>query len=372
MLYQGEANFQKDRTLLDLLLHSFFSSPDPERSHERALKGLRLLQAIPATFAPPSTPHLSQELWGVHFPNPVGSAAGSDKDAEGPLAWSALGFGFAELGTLTAQAQPGNPKPRDFLLEEDQACINRLGFPNVGAAAAAQRLGRLLAGRRCPIPLGINIGKSGMTPLEDAVDDYLESSALLLPFADYLVVNVSSPNTPELRKLQEVERLGKLLEALIGQATHLAQQTQARPKPILVKIAPDLSEANIREIAKLALDIGIAGLIATNTTITRPDLRNPVNEAGGLSGRPLAKRATEVLRTLFQAVEGKLPLIGVGGIFSAEDAYERICAGASLVQVYTGLIYRGPLLPRRIAWGLNQILGREGLSNIRDAVGSRA
>lgn len=352
-------------------LRPFFFSLDPEHAHRLALQTLHWVQAAPLQPSPPSDPRLGQEVWGIRFPNPVGLAAGYDKNAEVPLAWSALGFGFAELGTLTAQAQPGNPKPRIFRLEEDRACINRLGFNNDGAAATAQRLGRLLAGQQCPIPLGFNIGKSRTTPLEDALNDYLESGTLLLPFADYLVVNVSSPNTPELRKLQEVDHLARLLEALIGQATQLAQQTGTAPKPIVVKIAPDLSQAEIHEIAKLALDIGIAGLIATNTTVERPGLRSPVNETGGLSGRPLAKRATEVLRTLFQAVEGRLPLIGVGGIFSAEDAYERICAGASLVQVYTGLIYEGPFLPRRIAHGLSRILEREGLSTIRDAVGSK-
>ena len=352
-------------------LRPLLFSLDPEHAHRLALQALHWVQAAPLQPSPPSDPRLSQEVWGVRFPNPVGLAAGYDKNAEVPLAWPALGFGFAELGTLTAQAQPGNPKPRIFRLEKDRACINRLGFNNDGAAAAARRLGRLLTGRQCPIPLGFNIGKSRTTPLEDAVNDYLESSALLLPFADYLVVNVSSPNTPELRKLQEVERLAKLLEALMMQATQLARQTDTTPKPIVVKIAPDLSEAEIQEIAKRALDIGIAGLIATNTTLDRPGLRSPIDEVGGLSGRPLAERAAEVLRSLFQAVEGRLPLIGVGGIFSAADAYERICAGASLVQVYTGLIYEGPFLPRRIAHGLSRILDREGLSHIRDAVGSK-
>ena len=289
------------------LLRRFLFSLDPEHAHHLALQALHWVQAAPLQPSPSSDSRLSQEVWGIRFPNPVGLAAGYDKNAEVPLAWPALGFGFTELGTLTAQAQPGNPKPRIFRLEKDRACINRLGFNNDGAAAAARRLGRLLTGRQCPIPLGFNIGKSRTTPLEDAVNDYLESSALLLPFADYLVVNVSSPNTPELRKLQEVERLAKLLEALITQAAQLAQQTGTAPKPIVVKIAPDLSEAEIREIAKLALDIGIAGLIATNTTLDRPGLRSPVDEVGGLSGRPLAKRATEVLRSLFQAVEGRLP-----------------------------------------------------------------
>lgn len=352
-------------------LRPFVFSLAPERAHRLVLIALRLLQASPFKSMPPSDPRLSQELWGLRFPNPVGSAAGLDKNAEVPLAWPFLGFGFAEFGTLTAQAQPGNPRPRVFRLAEDQACINRYGFPNIGAAAAAQGLSRLLKGCQRPIPFGINIGKSAKTPLENAVDDYLESCARLLPFADYLVVNVSCPNTPELRKLQEVERLGKLLEALLTQATQLAQQTATAPKPVLIKIAPDLSDTAIHEIARLALELGIAGLIATNTTLARPELRLPINEAGGLSGRPLAKRATAVMRSLFRTVEGKLPLIGVGGIFSATDAYERICAGASLVQLYTGLIYEGPFLARRIAHGLNHILDREGLDNIREAVGSK-
>ncbi len=383
MLYQGEANLQKKGgdplaplsqsffSFLDPVFRSSFSVFTPELAHRFALGALQLLQASPFKSMPPSDPRLSQELWGLRFPNPVGSAAGLDKNAKVPLVWSTLGFGFAELGTLTARAQPGNPEPRVFRLTEDQACINRCGFPNVGAAVAAQGLERLLKCRQRPIPFGINIGKSANTPLEDAVDDYLESSSQLLPFADYLVVNVSCPNTPELRKLQEVDRLGKLLEALLTQATQLAQRTATAPKPILIKIAPDLSEAAMYEIARLALDLGIAGLIATNTTLARPELRRPINEAGGLSGRPLAKRATEVMRSLFRAVEGKLPLLGVGGIFSATDAYERICAGASLVQLYTGLIYEGPFLARRIAHGLSALLARRGLSHIREAIGSK-
>ena len=211
-------------------LRRFLFSLDPEHAHRLALQALHWVQAAPLQPSPPSDPRLSQEVWGVRFPNPVGLAAGYDKNAEVPLAWPALGFGFAELGTLTAQAQPGNPKPRIFRLEKDRACINRLGFNNDGAAAAARRLGRLLTGRQCPIPLGFNIGKSRTTPLEDAVNDYLESSALLLPFADYLVVNVSSPNTPELRKLQEVERLAKLLEALITQASPTRPTDRHRPQ----------------------------------------------------------------------------------------------------------------------------------------------
>jgi dihydroorotate dehydrogenase len=208
-----------------------------------------------------------------------------------------------------------------------------------------------------------------VTPLEEAVDDYVEGWERLFPFADYLVVNVSSPNTPDLRKLQETERLGRLLEALLATNRRLAAQARTRPKPVLVKIAPDLSDAEVTEIARVSQAVSASGLIATNTTIARPSLRTPSREEGGLSGRPLARRATEVLRVLFRAVEGKLPLIGVGGIFSAQDAYARIRAGASLVQIYTGLIYEGPFLPRRIVRGLLNILTDEGLGHLREAIG---
>jgi len=352
------------------LLRPFLFTVDSERAHHLAIDALKVLQATTPALPPPSDARLSQPLWGVHFPNPVGLAAGYDKNAAVPLAWPALGFGFAELGTITAKAQPGNPKPRIFRLEQDAALINRLGFNNDGAVAVAQRLLHLLPLRRAhPIPLGFNIGKSKITPLEEAVNDYLESLERLFPFADYLVVNVSSPNTPDLRKLQESERLGRLLEALQKKNHQLATQAHRPPKPLLVKIAPDLTDGEIVEVARVALAVGVSGLIATNTTTTRPALRSTIHEEGGLSGKPLTTRATEVMRVLFRAVEGKLPLIGVGGIFSAEDAYARIRAGASLIQVYTGLIYEGPLLPRRIVYGLSRLLTRDGLRHLRDAVG---
>ncbi len=308
-------------------LRPLFFSLDPEQAHHLVLNALKLLQAsLVAPVPPPSDPRLSQELWGLRFPNPVGLAAGYDKNAQVPLAWPALGFGFAELGTVTARAQEGNPKPRIFRLEKDAALINRLGFNNNGAVAVAQRLTTLLPpGRPHPVPFGFNIGKSRVTPLEEAVDDYVESCERLFSFADYLVVNVSSPNTPR--------------------------------------------DEEVTEIARVSQAAGVSGLIATNTTIARPALRTPAREEGGLSGRPLAKRALEVLRVLFRAVEGKLPLIGVGGIFSGADAYARICAGASLIQIYTGLIYEGPLLPRRIVRGLLDILTEEGLRHLREAVG---
>ncbi len=355
-------------------LRPFFFSLDPEQAHHLALNALRLLQAsLVAPVLPPSDPRLSQELWGLRFPNPVGLAAGYDKNAQVPLAWPALGFGFAELGTVTAKAQAGNPKPRIFRLEKDAALINRLGFNNDGAVAIARRLAKLLPpSRPHPVPFGFNIGKSRVTPLAEAVDDYVESCERLFPFADYLVVNVSSPNTPDLRKLQESDRLGRLLEALLVSNRRRADQAHTQPKPVLVKIAPDLRDEEVAEIARVAQAAGASGLIATNTTIARSALRSPFQEEGGLSGRPLAKRALEVLRVLFRAVDGKLPLIGVGGIFSAEDAYARIRAGASLVQIYTGLIYEGPLLPRRIVRGLLDILSEEGFGHLREAVGKSA
>ena len=353
-------------------LRPLFFALDPEHAHRLSINALKLLQASQRKPTPAfSHQRLAQDLWGLRFPNPVGLAAGYDKNAVVPLVWSTLGFGFAELGTITAKAQPGNPKPRIFRLAQDRALINRLGFNNDGARVIAQRLPSLLTpqGSR-PIPLGFNIGKSKITPLSDAVVDYLESCEKLLPFTDYLVVNVSSPNTPELRKLQETERLGRLLEALLASIRQFAETERASPKPLLVKIAPDLSTAAIREIAQLALSIGISGLIATNTTVERSGLRAGPHEAGGLSGHPLAARARTVLRTAYRTVEGKLPIIGVGGIFSTEEAYERIRAGASLVQIYTGLIYEGPFLAQRIVRGLVRIIEREGLPHLRDAVGS--
>src|SRR5262249_16352801 len=352
-------------------LRPLFFSLDPEQAHHLALNALKLLQAsLAAPVLPPSDPRLSQDLWGLRFPNPVGLAAGYDKNAQVPLAWPALGFGFAELGTVTAKAQAGNPKPRIFRLEKDTALINRLGFNNDGAVAVTRRLAKLLPpGRPHPIPLGFNLGKPGVAPMEEAVDDYVESCERLFPFADYLVVNVSSPNTLDLRKLQESERLGRLLEALLVTNRRLADQSRARTKPVLVKIAPDLRDEEVTEIARVSQAAGASGLIAANTTVARPALRDPSREEGGLSGRPLAKRALEVLRVLFRAVDGKLPLIGVGGIFSAEDAYARIRAGASLVQIYTGLIYEGPLLPRRIVRDLLNILAEEGYEHLHEAVG---
>lgn len=356
--------------MLYSLLRPFLFAVESERTHHLTIDALKVLQATTPLLSPPSDARLSQRLWGLPFPNPVGLAAGYDKNAAVPLAWPALGFGFAELGTITAKAQPGNPKPRIFRLEQDAALINRMGFNNDGAVAVVQRLTRILPPPQLhPIPLGFNIGKSKVTPLEEAADDYVESLERLFPFADYLVINVSSPNTPELRKLQEPDRLGRLLDTLQVRSQQLAAQANRPPTPLLVKIAPDLTDAEVVEVARVALAVGVSGLIATNTTLARSGLRSTINEEGGLSGKPLASRATEVLRILFRTVESKIPLIGVGGIFSAEDAYARIRAGASLVQLYTGLIYQGPLLPRRIVHGLSRLLTRDNLPHLHNAIG---
>ena len=354
------------------LLRRLAFTLDPETAHRLSITALKLLQAGQRQPAPALThPLLSQNIWGIRFPNPVGLAAGYDKNAELPLVWSRLGFGFAELGTLTAHLQPGNPRPRIFRLPRQGALINRLGFNNAGADAAAARLAPRLSTPR-PVPLGFNLGKSRTTPIEAAADDYCRSCAAVFPFADYLVVNVSSPNTPELRTLQEPDRLARLLDTLLARIRELAHAANMAPTPLLVKIAPDLTDSQITEITRLARDVGVAGMIATNTTVARPGLGAAEYEAGGLSGRPLAARATEVVRLVYRASEGVLPIVGVGGIFSAEDAYERIRAGASLIQIYTGLIYEGPFLAQRIVRGLIRILEGEGVSRLPQAVGSEA
>jgi len=315
-----------------------------------------------------SDPQLSQKLWGLTFSNPVGLAAGFDKDGVAASVWSSFGFGFAELGTVTYHAQPGNPQPRLFRLPLDQAAINRMGFNNQGAAQMAAVLRQ---SRQRRIPIGINLGKSKLTPLDQAVADYLGSFKLLKDLGDYFVVNVSSPNTPGLRSLQATEQLGPILEAL-------QQENQAK-KPLLVKISPDLDWEAIASLIELAQVHQISGIIATNTTIHRHNLKTEIvqatgspvmQEAGGLSGAPLRQHSTEVIRFIWQQTQGKLPIIGVGGIFTAEDAWEKITAGASLVQVYTGWVYEGPWMVRRILEGLQAKLAQQGLPNFASAVGA--
>jgi len=279
-------------------------------------------------------------LFGINFPNPVGLAAGLDKNGVALPAWAALGFGFIEIGTVTAKAQPGNAKPRIFRLPEEQALINRLGFNNDGADAIARRLAALRASGRWPaVPVGINIGKSRATPLEQATDDYLYSFRMLWDFADYITLNVSSPNTPGLRELQEPEKLSELLHA-IGKEAGTAR------KPLLVKISPDVSAIELKAILAVCEENGVSGIIATNTTLDHSSIPPQLDQAGGLSGEPLRKKSTALVSEI--ATQSAIPVIASGGIFDAESAREKFQAGAQLIQLYTGFVYRGPQLLREI------------------------
>jgi dihydroorotate dehydrogenase len=298
-------------------------------------------------------------VFGLDFPNPVGLAAGMDKDGAALAAWPALGFGFVEVGTVTWHEQPGNDRPRVFRLRASHAVINRMGFSNAGAAALAHRLGTLRRAGAVGVPVGISLGKSRVTPLDEAVGDYLASLKLLRPYADYLAVNVSSPNTPGLRSLQDREQLDELLAEL---------RAAAGGTPLLVKLAPDLTDAAIAEALQVCLDRGVAGVIATNTTLRRDGLA-PADlvageQAGGLSGAPLTDRARAVVAFIHRETAGGLPIVGVGGILNPSDAVALVDAGASLVQLYTGLIYRGPGLVRACARALSDGLS-ENLSRKR-------
>lgn len=347
------------------LLRKAFFQVDPERVHTFVFAALRLAtrpgltrRRLTARLAP-QDPVLASTVWGVRFPGPLGLAAGFDKDGHGLAAWGALGFGYAEVGTVTAQPQPGNPKPRLFRLAQDRALLNRMGFNNDGAAALA----RALRGHTPDVPIGVNIGKTKVTPAERAVEDYAESARLVGPLASYLVVNVSSPNTPGLRDLQAVSSLRPILAAV----------RHATSTPVLVKIAPDLSDADIDEIADLAVELGLAGIVATNTTVSRDGLRTPGAAdlgTGGVSGAPVAARSLEVLRRLYGRVGDRLVLISVGGIETAEDAWERIICGATLLQGYTGFIYGGGLWAKQIHDGIARRLHEGGYRSLSEAVGA--
>ena len=318
-----------------------------------------------------SLPFGKLERFGLTFRNPVGLAAGFDKNGTAAQALAALGFGFIEVGSVTSEPQPGNPRPRLFRLPHDRALINRAGFNNCGARQLAENIKR----HRPNCVLGVNIGKSRRIAIEDAIPDYLESLAAIYDVADYLAVNVSSPNTPNLRELQRPEMLRSLLESLQQRNAELARRyALSKPKPLLLKIAPDLTEEQIESIVEVAMGAGVAGIIATNTTVGRDDLltSNAYVTAcgeGGLSGAPLRQRSNHVVALIYRLTRGALPIIGVGGVFTAADAWEKICAGASMIQLYTGFVYEGPYVARRINEGVAEILKREGFHSLDDAVG---
>lgn len=356
---------------------------DPETAHRQMLKTLNNLEInrdsawgslairqLEKSFCIADT-RLEQTLWGLNFSNPLGLAAGFDKDGTAAGMWSSLGFGLAELGAVTLHAQSGNPRPRMFRLPEDKAALNRMGANNLGATVMADTLAETWKRQPRKIPIGINLCKSKITPLEEAAADYVGSFKYLQAVADYFVVNVSSPNTPGLRSLQAGEQLEPILYGL--------QAVNFQSKPILIKIAPDLEWEDIKNILNLTTSYNLAGVIATNTTIRRDGLKTRIlsetgknieDEAGGISGLPVKERATEVIRFIYQETDGKLPIIGVGGIFTADDAWEKIVAGASLLQVYTGWIYQGPWMVKEVLSGLLAKLEEKGLNSLSEAVGS--
>jgi dihydroorotate dehydrogenase len=325
------------KDLYERLVRPLLFSLEAETAHRFTVASLgRASHFDPALralkrFTPPSKP---KALFGLNFPNPIGLAAGLDKNGVALPAWAALGFGFIEIGTVTAMAQPGNPKPRMFRLPAQQAVINRLGFNNDGADVIAKRLRGLRQSRRWPVvPVGINIGKSRTTPLERAIDDYFYSFRLLRDFADYITLNVSSPNTPGLRELQEPAALSRLLRAIAGDLGPV-------PKPLVVKISPDLSPVELEAVLAACEENGVAGIIATNTTLDHSLIPSELDEEGGLSGAPLREKSTALVRSI--VVSSKIPVIASGGIFDANSAREKFEAGAQLVQLYTGFVYRGP------------------------------
>jgi dihydroorotate dehydrogenase len=332
---------------------------EPERAHALAIAALGLGLVPPAP--PPEAPSLRSRVWGLDFANPLGVAAGFDKNAEAVAGLKRLGFGFVETGTITPKPQAGNPRPRVFRLEQQQALINRLGFNNDGLSAVAARLSAVPRGG-CPI--GANVGPNRDS--DDPIADCAQGVRTLAGRVDYLVINVSSPNTPGLRALQAGEQIRRL-----WQATQEARSEAAARTPLLIKIAPDLDADALAGIAAVALEVGVDGIIATNTTTERPDGLDARyrNEAGGLSGRPLFRHSTEVLAALYRLTGGRIPMIGVGGVASGADAYAKIRAGASLVQLYTALVYQGPALVPRCLRALEQLLERDGFASVSAAVG---
>lgn len=357
------------------LARPFLFAMQPERAHNLAISAGGRLARLPGFQACERVAFgyedasLRLGLWGRELANPVGLAAGFDKNGSALASLLGLGFGFVECGTVTPRPQEGNPRPRLFRLPGDRAIINRMGFNNQGAMSLARRLSKLATSHPHAL-IGVNLGKNRDTPLEKAGEDYLATMQAVYSGSGYLTVNVSSPNTPGLRGLQSRKELSSLLRTLCGERDR-QERSGAAKLPILVKIAPDMEEAALGEVVETVLEAGCDGLIATNTTLAREHLESRFQEEeGGLSGRPLLARALKTVETLHGMTEGRLTLVGVGGIFGAEDAYAFIRAGASLVQVYTGLIYQGPGLVKKIKRGLVSLLKRDGFDSVSQAIGT--
>ncbi|MBC8258956.1 MAG: quinone-dependent dihydroorotate dehydrogenase [SAR324 cluster bacterium] len=373
-------------------LRPFLFAVDPENAHERMLSAVELVSKFPGLLQflcwqfREESPRLTTELFGYTLQNPIGLAAGFDKDGRIHPALFALGFGFVEIGTVTPKPQSGNSRPRLFRLVQDLALINRMGFNNQGAWKMAERLVSRTAtisadeveifNQSTNYPaninsglLGINIGKNKDTDLDNAEDDYVSALSTLHPFADYFTLNISSPNTDNLRNLQEKEALRSLLVAVCARRDTL-ERNHLRKTPLMVKLAPDLSQEALENTIQVIQEFSIQGVIATNTTVERPQLNSKNHhETGGLSGKPLQKRSTEMIRSLFQELGPEIPIIGVGGILSGADAYEKIRAGASAVQIYTGLIYQGPGMVRKVKRELSELLKKDAFESVASAVG---
>jgi dihydroorotate dehydrogenase len=349
-------------TCYERLLRPFLFTLEPERAKSLTITALGLISAISPSA---DLPELKTEVFGLSFSNPVGLAAGLDKDARAIRPWNALGFGFAELGTITPRPQPGNPPPRIWRLPENRALINRLGFPSDGAETIARRIERFRA-QPLRMRLGVNLGPNKNTPAEGVAGDIAALVRRLGPMADFVVVNLSSPNTPGLREFQAPERLRAIIESI--RSTPPASGCYP---PLLIKLAPDLEPTQLHEICAAALELGLNGIVATNTTVKRAEVGVESRYEGGLSGEPLKLRAREMIAQIHSDTQGRMPIIGVGGISTAEDAYGHICAGASLVEFYTGLIYRGPTIVSVIKAGIARLLQRDGFRSINEAVGSK-
>lgn len=361
--------------LYQTLIRPLLFRKDPEESHEMILAALaraEIVSGVIDRFYRVNDARLSVRLGPLEFSNPVGLAGGFDKNAVAPKAIASFGFGFMEIGAITAQAQPGNPKPRLYRLPEDQALINRLGFNNHGAVAIAVKLEAMRSRGVLPkIPLGMNIGRTKIVETKDAVADFLACFERLYPYGSFFTLNVSSPNTPNLRDLQERNLLRDLLNAIQQKNRELGTRLGSAAKPVFVKIAPDMEFSQVDEITEVAVDAQLTGIVATNATAFMRETLKSRNgpEPGGLSGRPITARVTGFVAHIFRQTGGRMPVIGVGGIFNAQDAYEKIRAGASAVQIYTGWIYEGPGAVKRINQGLCRLLERDGLKRISDAVG---